>query len=266
MPTPNTNVFNDPQGGMAVLLRPPSGFETLYQGLSRATPLPFVMADSQDRFLPLDPRAGTDEISEFLARYVPVPIGATLLLLIPRARYMTDTPQETSYTYELRWRLRTVEDHNFAQGQNNPTVPYSLQSRRGAPENDGAQRVLFPGFTTEAVVPAAVGNGVLPVVSGSAADPQVGYATQGLYLPDTVGDETIAHAPNAYFAPLQRRVVGNELSVVAYRAAGEDTWDFAGDDAGISNVYGTNLGGTETHPIFPNVGMFLVFLAGSPAL
>jgi hypothetical protein len=264
---PSTNVFNDPQSVMAVTLKPPDGFEALYQGVSRSNPLPFVMADARDRFLPLDARAATDAISEFLARYVPVPIGATLLLLIPRALFLVETPQEELYTYELRWRLRTVDDHNTAQSQNNPTVPYSLQARLGAPEDDGTARILLPAYTSEVIVPAAVGNGQLPIVSGGAADPQVGYATQGLYVPATVGGETIAHAPNAYFAPILRRVVGNELSVVAYRTDGATEWDFQADDAGISNVYGTNqvTGGTP-HPVFPNVGMLLVFLAGSPAL
>jgi len=267
MAGPNTNVFNDPQGAMAVLLRPPDGFEALYQGVAKANPLPFVMADSQDRFLPLDARANTDDISEFFARYVPVPIGATLLLLIPRALYFTNSPQESIYTYELRWRLRTVEDHNVAQAHSNPTVPYSLQARRGAPEDDGTARTMIPGYTSEAIVPTAVGNGQLPIVSGGAADPQVGYATQGVVVPDTVGGETTGHGPSVYFPPILRRVVGNELSVLAYREpnTGGSTWDFQTDDAGISNVYGTNQGGDQ-HPVFPNVGMLLVFLAGSPAL
>ena len=260
-----TNVFNDPQGAMAALLRPPDGFEALYQGVARANPIPFVMADGRERFLPLDARAGQGDVSEFLARYLPVPIGATLMLLIPRALYLAVTPLESVYNYELRWRLRTIVDHNAAQGQGNPTVPYSLDARAGAPEDDGAERVLLPGYTSEVIVPAVVGNGALPIVSGGAADPQVGYATQGLYVPATVGGETLGHSPNAYFPPILRRVLGNELSVCAYRTAGTATWDFAGADAGLSNVYGTNQVG-PAHPIFPSVGMLLVFLAASPAL
>ena len=83
----------------------------------------------------------------------------------------------------------------------------------------------------------------------------------------TVGGCGTAVAPNVYFPPMHGRNVGNELSVVAYRSTGAVTWDFQADDAGMSNVYGTNLvaGGTP-HAIFPGVGMYLVFLAGSPAL
>lgn len=267
MSGPSTNVFNDPQSAMAVLLRPPDGFEGLYQGVAKANPMPFVMADAQGRYLPLDARAGTDNINEFLARYVPVPIGATMMLLIPRAEYLAVTPQETIYTYELRWRLRTHADHNFAQANNNPTVPFSLVEQLGAPDDIGTKQTFLPAYTSEVFVPTAPGNGQLPVVSGGAADPQVGYATQGLYVPATVGGETIGHAANAYFAPVLKRVLANELSVVAYRASdvGGATWNFSTDDAGMSNVYGTNQGGTR-HAVFPNVGMLLVFLAGSPAL
>ena len=266
-----TNVFPDPQSSIAVLLRPPDGFETLYQGLAKSTPLPFVQADQTGRFLPLDARAGTagSEISEFLARYVPVSIGATLMLLIPRARYFTDAPEETLYTYEFRWRLRGTPDHNAAQAHNNPGVPYSLISKRGAPEDDGTNLVSLPAYTSEVIMPAVVGSGVLPVVSGGAADPQPGAADQGTYVPASVGGFSTAFGPNVYFPPLLRRNLGNELSVVAYRAEalGGATWNFQDDDAGISNVYGTNqiTGGTP-HPVFPGVGMYLVFLAGSPAL
>jgi len=241
----------------------------LYQGLARSTPLPFVMADQQNRFLPLDPRAGTpnSELSEFLARYVPVSIGATLMLLIPRALFFTDEPAEIFYTYELRWRLRTIDDHNFAQKNNNPTVPYSLIGKRGAPDDSGNNLVSLPAYTSEVIVPAVVGSGVLPVVSGDLDNPQPGVADQGTYIPATVGGFSTAFAPNVYFAPLLRRIVGNELSIVAYRAGGASTWDFTADDAGFSNLYGTNkVAGGTPHPIFPGVGMYLVFLAGSPAL
>ena len=254
---------------MAVLLRPPGTFESLYQGLARSTPLPFVMADQMQRFLPKDARAGQagSDISEFLARYVPVSIGATLMLLIPRALYFTDAPAETLYTYELRWRLRTVSDHNFAQSNNNPTVPYSLIPQRGAPDDAGTPLVSLPAYTSEVIVPAVIGSGVLPVVSGTLDDPQPGVADQGTYIPDTVGGFSTAVAPNVYFSPLLRRILGNELSVVAYRTAGATTWDFQADDAGLSNLYGTNqVTGGDPHAVFPGVGMYLVFLAGSPAL
>ena len=263
------NVFDDPQGSIAVLLRPPSGFETLYQGLARSTPLSFVQADQEGRFLPLDPRAGTagSELSEFLLRYVPVPIGATLMLLIPRTLYLSEGPAASTYTYELRWRLRTLPDHNSAQAHNNPGVPYSLIARRGAPEDDADNLISIPAYTSEVIVPAVTGNGVLPVVSGGAADPQPGVADQGTYIPATVGGFSTAFAPNLYFPPVLRRVVGNELSVVAYRTAGATEWDFTADDAGMSNLYGTNLvTGGDPHAVFPGVGMYLVFLAGSPAL
>lgn len=267
MTTPATNSFPDPQATIAAILRPPDDFESLYQGVARSSPIPFVQADGQDRFLPVDFQAGNPEMSEFLARYVRVPIGATMMLLIPRALYLLagEPAEGTDYLYELRWRLRTQRDHNTSQEQFTP-FPYSLEARRGAYEDDpNVNRILIPAWTSEVIDPAAVGNRQLPIISGGAADPQVGYATQGLYVPATVGGETIGHSPNAYFPAVLRRVQGNELSVVVYRETGGSTWDFTAEDGGISNVYGTNLSGVG-HPVFKNVGILLVFLTGSPAL
>lgn len=261
------NVFPDPQGSMGFLLRPPDNFESLYQGLARSTPLPFVLANEQGRYQALDFRAGETDMSSLLLRYVPVAIGATMMLCIPRARYAAaGEPAEGTYTFELRWRARTNADHNKSQ-ENGVPFPYSLPEGRGATENDGAQRIFLPTWTSEKFVPsaesAAIGDGLLPVV---AVGPQVGYAAQGVFKPDTVGGPTIGHAPNTFFSPVLRRVLGNELSVVCYRdGVGNATWDFTGDDGGISNVYGSNLAGT-THPVFRNVGMLLFMLTGSPAL
>lgn len=264
--TTSTNVFSDPQATMAILLRPPENFESLYQGLARSTPLPFVMANSEGRYLSRDFRASSPEMSSLLLRYVPVTIGATMLLAIPRARFLiAGEPAEGAYTFELRWRMRALGDHNASQ-ENAIPYPYSLPGVRGATEDDGANRIFIPTWTSERFVPstneADIGSGLLPVV---AAGPQVGYAAQGVFKPNTVGGETIGHAPNTYYAPLQRRVLGNELSVVCYRAGGGSTWDFPGEDGGISNVYGTNLSGVS-HPVFQGVGMLLFMLTGSPAL
>lgn len=270
MTTP-TNTFNDPQSVIALSLRPPDGFEGLYQGLARSTPLPFVASAGfpQDQYLPKDPRAGQPEMSARLLRYVTTPIGATMQIVIPRALYVTggETPAEGAYTYELRWRLRTVTDHNVAQDQrSDPTVPYTLIPRRGAPDASDNPLTVLPAYTSEAVVPSVSGlNNQLPVID-SATEPR-GVANQGTYIPATVGGFGTAFGPSVYFSPLLRRVLGNELSIVAYRAAGNTTWDFTGDDGGMSNLYGQNLvtGGTR-HAIFPGIGLYLVFLAGSPAL
>lgn len=266
----NHNIFADPQATMSVLCRPPDGFETLYQGLARSTPLPFVPVRYQSglpKFDALDPTAGeaSTEISEFLSRFIPSPIGATMMVLIPRARYFDDIPLEGTYSYELRWRLRTVNDHNqMVEGRGDPAMPYNLITQRGAP--DGSTPLTqIPAWTSEVIVPATVGAGDLPVV---APPTQRGYAGQGLFVPDSVGGDGNAYAPNNYNRFL-RRVEGNELSIVGYRTSGDATWDFSGDDAGISNLFGTNLGGTGSsveHPVFTGVGLYVVFMVPSPAL
>ena len=260
----NHNVFPDPQATMGVLLRPPDGFEALYQGQARATPLPFVPVNYTQqgpKFTPLDIVAGSDNISEFFSRFIPAPIGADMLILIPRARYFTETAQEGTYTYELRWRLRSVMEHNTSlEKRGDAGMPYNIITQPGAPD-DGTALTALPAWTSEVTEIAPQAAAALPVVSAPA---QLGYAGQGIYVPDSVGGVAAAYAPNN-FARLLRRVEGNELSIVTYRAAGGTTWDFAGDDAGISNVYGTNQGG-DAHEIFLGVGMYLVFLAPAPAL
>ena len=244
----------EPQTSIAHILRPPSNFEAVYEGQLIATPLPFVAPDAAGRYVPLDARAGNPGVQPALARYVPVPLGASLYILIPRAFYPVDEEvEEGIYTYELRWRLRTLQDWQKAAAQNNPTVPYHLITQEGAPDPSLAtpELITLPSFTSEATVPTSPGAGQQVLVSPAA----FGVATQGLFDPSVVG-ATTAFAPNNYFPPLIRRALGDELSIVAYRTGGDPTWEFEGDDAGIKLVYGND---------FPGVGIVLLSLAGSPA-
>jgi hypothetical protein len=255
-----------PQGSIATILKPPQNFETVYQGKSRTIPIPFVPVNPRGEFSALDDLAGVAEVASNLVRYQPVPIGSSLLVLIPRALYNSaDTLVSVDYRYDLRWRLRTVDDYAVAAANANPTHPWSLVTTPGAPSAPAptARRVI-PAYVSEQVTPTVVGDDRRPLITSGVA----ATVSQGVYaLADFAGitgppDGGDAALGQTYYPPLLKASVGNEIGICATMATGN--WDFgsAAGDAPFSNIYGTNVAG-PSHPFYPGVGIMLIVLARS---
>lgn len=250
---------------MGMVLKPPQGFEELYQGVIGTTPIPFVSANLAGDFLATDDVAGKPGFDPNLARFAPVPLGASLLILIPQAIFVTGaTTRIGEYTYALRWRLRALAGYTTPAENANNQHPYHLDNQQGAPSTPSpTARVIEPSYTSELVTPAAVGtNNRVLIATG-----EYGTSSQGIYNPASFagssdGDD-LALGPN-FYPPLLRPSLGDELSIVASKASGN--WDFgsvaADGDAGFSNVFGTNVAGAA-HPAYAGLGIFLLAMSRS---
>ena len=243
-------------GSITLVLKPPQNFEQVYQGKPRTTPIPFVIADSSNQFLAKDALAGMTDVDANLLRFVPVPIGSSALIVIPKAFY-GDNPDK-GYLYDFRWRLRTNAD-NAQLATTGQLFPYSMVATPGAPGTTAptARRVI-PCYTSEQVTPTATGNENRPLITGATS----AVLSQGVYDPATLGGDADEAFGSTYFPPYLRPIIGNELSIEASFATGN--WDFSNadptdGDAGFSNVYGTNAAG-PMHPFYPGVGILLVIL------
>ncbi len=246
----------DAQSAIGLVLKPPTGFEELYDGLIGTTPIPFVAAP----FEVLDERAGARGIASNLVRFVPVPLGGTGLIIIPRALYQDGVLlRAPSYVYDFRWRLRTVADNVAAVTEGNATHPFNMLAMRGAPSApDPTERLVLPAYTSETVTPAVVGSTARPLVAAG----EYASVSQGVYaLADFVDQSDAALGPN-FFPPYLRALLGNELGIVATKASGNWAFEDTGatGDAAFSNVYGINVAGTR-HAAYPGVGIVLITVA-----
>lgn len=257
-----TTTMVDAQSAIAVVLKPPTGFEALYEGQPGTIPIPFVSKSGPDNaFTVLDELAGEDGVAADLVKFVPVPIGGTALIVIPRALYNNSgTLRAPSYVYDFRWRLRTVTDNTRST---TATHPYSMLEEHGAPSDPApTAREILPAFTSEQVTPAVVGSTARPLVATNS----FGAVSQGIYaLADfaslAVPGGDAALGPN-FFPPYLRALLGNELGIVATKPSGN--WSFtdtgASGDAAFSNVYGRNVAGPVHRP-YDGVGILLIMLA-----
>lgn len=249
-------------GSTAIVLKPPANFESVYQGQPRTTPIPFVVADSSGEFSARDPLAGTTDVSPNLLRYVPLPIGSSLLVLIPVPRYQDGGALvEPAYLYNFSFRLRTITDYNALEKDAEPVMPFSVVPTIGAPSTPSpTSRRVIPAYTTEQVTPALTGSARRPLIDAATSSD----LSQGIYDPanfagagdPAAGDEALGIT---FFPPYLRPIVGNEFSISASFASGN--WDFSDPtaDAAFSNLYGSNVAG-PTHKVYPGVGILLVVL------
>lgn len=252
----------DPQGAVAAILKPPANFEQVYAGVSRAVPIPFVSANPQGEFVPLDVLAGTEDVAANLVRYEPVPIGSSLLICIPRAIYNNAGSLVTvDYRYDLRWRLRTLADYQAPLENADPRHPWQMLDTLGAPSAPSpTSRRVIPSYTSEQLLPTTTGNLRRPMITAvtEATVSQGVFALAdfaGIVGPPDGGDLALGQT---YYPPYLKAAVGNELGICASLASG--SWDFAGADAPFSNTYGTNQAGPQ-HPFYPGVGIVLIVLS-----
>lgn len=279
------NTIVSAQMSNAVVLKPPVGFENVYQGRSVAQ-FPIAIPGT------LDFRAGAQGYDPNLIGGIPIPLGSRLLLWLPQF-IVNEGVEEIPYRFRILWRLRVVADAADAaersRSSSDPRVPRGLQGHLAGPSvgaqtdggvsgTPGQNRIIVPACVNsvgyEQTEPASeTGIATLNLyheevlVGGQSFDPTgppilnaggtFGVVSQGIY-PDTNADLI---GPS--FLPFQTDAFGDEYMLLVHRAAGgEPNWDFAagGQDFQISQLFGTAGGSRE---VIPALGVYA--LQGSGA-
>lgn len=255
----SSNVLSDAQMGMFSVIRPPDGFEALYQGVEGTTPIAFPGT--------LDLDAGKPGYATGLLAGIPVPLGGRLLLQIPQTvRAIEGGGVATAdYEYQLIWRTRNQASAaaDISSGRRNAS-PYHLPNGTGRRES-----VFIPGASDVEVFeqgePVALGVAATLNVKQQRYVPQITVPWVPPLLPDGADGvwqqgvyETSVDAVNSgpTWCPLWLDAAGDELLILVYKIVTDSPWDFAegGDDEAFGNTYGTDNGRVPNNP---NVGILL---------
>lgn len=258
----------DAQLSLSRILRPPNGFEDVYEGLS-ASEFPIAIPGT------LDFEAGQRGFDPNLMAGVSIPMGSRLLLWLPQPTPIEGITQAV-YEYRILWRLRSTESQNAAAngGTRNSPLQGGLlghlpKNFDGTPNDNGLdpnntnqERLVLPCAMTsvayEQTEPVAtLDDGVIDLrgervsVRGRSYGPSqapllvpsgsIAVASQGIYAfpsaaPGLQGGPT--------FLPYQTDAFGDEYIIIVTRqAAGLSAdWQFEGEDRSFSAIFGTDAG------------------------
>jgi hypothetical protein len=274
-------VLADAQFTLARVLRPFDAFENIYQGQETGIPIAFPGV--------LDADAGTPGFSPYLLAGLEVPLGAKVQIWFPVVSYggelTLNPPTIVPYTYQLHWRMRNVADFRSRR------KPYHLGKQTGGaadptgtPSGQSVERLLLPSCLETVLyqqpepsdAPAVAnlrgttitvpGDGILSAVTGygrpllpvGVPPPPGGGQAFGQYEQGVADPGFMDQATLSIFRAYFTIAKGDELSItvnpIAARVGG--TWDFAAEDQGFSNLYGTNVAGPP-HPAFPDMGIYV---------
>lgn len=256
-------VLADAQFGIMRTLRPVSGFEATYEGLSAA--LPIYMFEGNN---PIDQLAtdGTPGYDPTLARGLSTPLGARVLLLIPNVFYtdQADPPVTSGYEWTIIWRIRNVFDFRQAR------IPYHLPKQGLGPADTTApigqqDRVVIPAayntITYIQVEPATqLGRAIQNVHAEDLEMAQI--VLSGPLLPGGIEQAVeqgiadpavIADAKRPQFMVHEVQALGDEMLICARRQVSSvPNWNFASTDLRFSRLLGNATG-----QVFPDVGVYV---------
>lgn len=235
---------NDSQFSTSKILKPFTGFESVYQGQLHTTPIAFPGT--------LDANAGETGYSPNLLKALPVPFGSQLQIWIP-ACFTADGGTQVIYRYQFVWRLRSLRDfRNPSSGA--PRPPWHLAIQRPGVPDAGNPRFVIPGAVHGIQFPADEVLGFAqqqisvrdaqygPVASGT-ADPLTPLGAGGV-IQQGILDPAVAPgaASDPIFSVISLVAQGDELMILAYPPFNIGSWDFAHVDRAFSFIYGTDYG------------------------
>lgn len=242
-------------------VRPPMGFEALYQGLSGSLPIAFPGT--------LDSLAGTDGYSADLLSGIPVQLGARVFVQIPIIIDMY-TPS-SAYAYQVLWRTRN--QRGFNQQILNGRVPSGFHlpgdelGRRERQASGAAADLFFlPGASDVEIFEQAepVGDGAatltirqqiyVPTMAQPWTQPILPTGSAGVWQQGAYQYTSNVNCSGPTFFPIWLDACGDEMMILMYKTVSGDTWDFSGADQGVSNTYGNNDGGLPNNP---NIGILV---------
>lgn len=283
----SSNMMVDPQFSMARILRPYANFETDYQGQDGFIP---IMLTEEGQ--PLDDLAGEPGYSPLLVRGMKVPLGARVLLWLPKVMYLDETLGEIlPYAYTFSWRLRNVFDYRETR------TPFHFPSQApGAPGVEGVPPVVAPRVVVPAANHSIIYNSAAPTSTDLAYAPvqrlfveQIGPYAQTYLQPYLPGGVLLGELAQGVFPALpafaqdavmpeyqifEMRAAGDELLVsirkqlspASSASAGAPAWDFTlltGADYFLSVLLGNGAANLDPQYTafsgpYPNAGVYVM--------
>jgi len=272
------SVLVDSEWTLTQVLRPPAGFEQVYQGQDASIPIAFPGT--------LDPRAGEPGFDPRLLAALPCAFGSRVKFLFPNLTAPDVEAPPPAYTYTIIWRLRNPTDYRadrrpFHFPKQTPGVPdtslmppqprfvipalqesvvYTQPEPSGLPGPEAAvQHLRREMLTVKPLDPPQT-----PFIVGGIGG--IGSYQQGVIDPSFAPFE-LAKRPT--FLPYETRAQGDEVMVVVVREFAfppnsgppQTPWDFAGQDRAFANFYGVD-GQVSPHPAFSDLGIMVLF--GTP--
>lgn len=260
-------VLADAQFGIMRTVRPKIGFEDTYEGMSAARPIYMFEGNKNLDQLAED---GTPGIDPTLARAIPVPMGARVILSLPNVFWDEGGATFRGYEWLIIWRWRNTFD--YRQTRN----PYHIPKQGSGPPDTTApagtqERVVIPAayntityIQTEPVL--ELGRAVQHVHAEDLEFSQ--FAVPGPFLPDgteqaiqqgILNPALIADAKQPQFMVHEVQAFGDEMLIAARRSASAvGTWAFGSTDLRFSQFLGNGTGQQ-----FPDVGV-LVSVGSAP--
>jgi hypothetical protein len=265
-------VMADAQFGVTRILRPPSGFEAIYQGQPATTPI--YLFQNGD---PLDPFAGQAGYDPNLIAGLSVPFGARLALWIPNIFYVDDDvpPVFPVYEWIFIWRLRNVFDF-----RNSPLrIPYHFPQVEGPIDTSfvpAQARVTLPAayntitYIQPEPVSATLPDSLRAVQKARAEDIKFGTValsgplldlalTEGVVQQGVQDPGVTADAIRPRFMVHEVQALGDELIVAVRRSATNvPNWGFAGVFPANADVVFSQILGNGTGQEFPFNGVYVM--------
>lgn len=255
--TASRNVTAEPQFGFRRVMRPASGFTTVYQGAGIAAPIYFFPDGQAIDELAVAHVAGYDPT---LARGLKTSMGSRLMLWIPNITWI-DGSTQNGYQWSFIWRMRNPTDMK---------VPYRKPGH--VPRSKGIADTLVPNVGPRNQVPASYNGTVYTQAEpGALAD----RAVQHLYAEDIevaftalsgplmtgaveqqvqqgiVDPASVSGGQRPMFVTHDLTAFGDEL-IVCIRRESETltTWDFDGADTLLGNLLGDDS--------YPDLGLYVM--------
>lgn len=222
-----------------------------------------------------DPLAGQPGYDPNLTRGLTVPVGARVILWMPKIFWVdytvAEAPVPKPYSYALTWRLRSLADH-----QHDPSFPWHIATQLlGVPETavDAGPRYGIPAADTAIIYNEAdPATFAPPAIQDLRAERfNVQGSASHVSLNPTGGVAVVQQGvlPASFFGGLDRRypawsvhetqATGDELLISVRRDSVPvaTTWDFSspgGADLPFSQFYGTGLAGGP----YPDLGVLVM--------
>lgn len=256
------NVLADPQFNLVSILRPFEGFEAVYQGQSVDKPLMFSQGG-----VALDSLAGTTGYSPKLLKGLSVPFGARVVLWLPLV-YGFNVTNLWYYKWNITWRLRNVFD--FRQSR----IPFHYPKQGVGVPDTGSSRVVIPAsvnqlaytqtpppFSAPTQTTTALNSDIVAPHYIATSLPLLPDSTNGQYQQGLLPATSTAISPYApLYVPYEVQSEGDELLIGVTRTSVADeggfaspTWDFAGADSYMAQLFGAALRGGP----FPDIGVYV---------